>query len=222
MKKLFVLIALLAPLLMLAQTTKPPLSRLLDGDGFLRACGPVAPPGPSPAAPSVPGLPAQLKGPCTSIVVEANLKGGAVGWWCPKITPETAQIQLYATTWEALTLPMMIDFARLGLPGDNAELIRSMQVKYATLHVADMCDVWVGLRDRLNASRPVSLPLPDTGWKAVGTTIFNFANGRLVSSTGRAATKGARCDGATVATAGANIYQGLVSGPPTEKTACAK
>ena len=134
-----------------------PLSRLLDSNGLLRSCGPAAPPGPVPA-PYPPALPQQLGGKCTSIVVEANAKGGAVGWWCARTEPDPAAIHLYAVTWDKLTAPMLIDFARLGLPGDNAELIRSMQSKYATLHVADMCDVWIGMRDRLNAIRPAALP----------------------------------------------------------------
>ena len=63
-------------------------------------------------------------------------------------------------------------------------------------------------------------PTPQSGWTAVGTTIFKFSGGRLSAPTVRKAIKGAACDGLTVATAGANVYQGLVGGAADEKTAC--
>lgn len=74
------------------------------------------------------------------------------------------------------------------------------------------CDVW----------DPGPKPTPPTGWVAMGTTIFKFANGRLTSATTQKATKGAPCDGITVVTAGAYTYQGLVGGAADEKTACVK
>lgn len=200
-----------------------PISRLLDANGLLRTCGPVATPGAVPA-PYPPPLPQQLGGKCTSIVVEANAKGGAVGWWCARMEPDPAAIHLYAVTWDKVTAPMLIDFARLGLPGDNSDLIRSMQSKYATLHVADMCDVWIGMRDRLNAIRPAPIPVPTPGeWKAYGGTIFKHANGKLTSAvTGKTATKGASCKGVTVATAGTFVFQELVGGVVGEATRCVK
>jgi hypothetical protein len=72
--------------------------------------------------------------------------------------------------------------------------------------------------------QPTKPPIgtPQAGWKAAGTTIFKYANGRLTSATTRKATAGAPCDGVTVVTAGASVYQGLVGGPADEKTACTK
>jgi len=67
-----------------------------------------------------------------------------------------------------------------------------------------------------------SPPVPQQGWTATGGTIFKFSGGRLTAPTVRKATKGAQCDGSTVVTAGAFVYQGLVGGAADEKTACEK
>jgi hypothetical protein len=219
MKKLIALILLCVPLLVSAQLIMP--------DGKLNTtCATMGrePPLPVPPPPRfAPGLPKQLKGPCTEFLLTGNWKGGAVGWWCPKITPEKAQIAIYAVTWESLTLPMLVDAGMLLMPFvDTAAKMLEMQTKYQSLSILDMCDIWGPLAPRLNEIYPAPLPLPQQGWTAAGTTIFKYANGRLTSATTRKAMKGAACDGATVVTAGASVYQGLVGGPADEKTACVK
>ena len=202
--------------------------QLTTSDGRLNTfCGPTprVPPLALPAPRLPPGLPKQLKGTvCTEALVTADMKGAAVGWWCPRITPENAQIAgPYAVKWDAITLPMLVDFGMLLMPGvDTGAKLLEMQTKYQTLNILDMCDVWHPLVDRLNAIYPPPLPLPQQGWKANGTTIFKYASGRLTVPTSRKATLGAACDGVTVVTAGAYTYQGLVGGPLDEKTACTR
>jgi hypothetical protein len=203
--------------------------QLIMPDGRLNtACATTGrePPLPVPPPPRfAPGLPKQLKGPCTEALITGNWKGGAVGWWCPKVTPEKAQIALYAVTWERLTLPMLVDFGMLLMPGvDNAEKMKEMQTKYQSLDLLDMCDIWNPIAANLNAIYPAPLPLPPPPgtWKAVGTTIFKYASGRLTGYTSRKATKDAPCDGITVVTAGASVYQGLIGGAVDEKTACVR
>lgn len=223
MKHLIALILLFVPLLADAQLVMP--------DGKLNTfCGavPRVPPLPVPPPPrSAPGLPKQLKGTvCTEALVTADIKGAAAGWWCPKVTPENAQLALYAVKWDAITLPMLIDFGSLLLPGvDTAVRLLEMQTKYQSLSILDMCDIWNPLAARLNAIYPPPLPLPPPpgSWKAVGGTIFKHANGKLLAPvSGKTAAKDAPCTGATVATAGTFVYQPLVGAPADEATRCIK
>lgn len=218
MKTLIVLALLIASAAAQGQLVMP--------DGRLNTfCGPTprVPPLALPSPRLPPGLPKQLGGNCTPALVTADGVGGAVGWWCPRITPENAQLALYAVKWDAVTLPMLVDFTLLLLPGvDNTAKLLEMQTKYQSLNIRDMCNVWNPLAARLNAIYPPPLPLPQQGWKANGTTIFKYASGRLTGATTRKATVGAACDGITVVTAGAYTYQGLIGGPADEKTACTR
>jgi hypothetical protein len=200
-------------------------------DGKLNtACGTVPrdPPLAVPPPPRFPpGLPKQLGGKvCTEALVTADAFGGAVGWWCPKVTPEKAQLAIYAITWSAVTLPMLVDLASLGMPGvDPAARLLSMQTKYQSMHINDMCNVWHPLVDRLNAIYPQPLPIPPPpgAWKAYGGAIYRHANGKLIGFlSGKTAAKDAPCVGVTVATAGTFIYQQLVGGPLDEATRCIK
>ena len=99
------------------------------------------------------GLPVQLKGSCTT-VLEANTEGAAAAFWCKQTAPKPSILYLYAVEWSAITPAMVTDYATLGLPGDNRARIQSMQVKYQTKNVLDMCNVWGPARDRINAARP--------------------------------------------------------------------
>jgi hypothetical protein len=220
-------VGLLVALIFLASSAH---AQLTMPDGKLNTtCAAMGrePPLPVPPPPRfAPGLPKQFKGQCTEALITGNWKGGAVGWWCPKVTPEKAQIAIYAVTWESLTLPMLIDFGMLLMPGvDNAAKMLEMQTKYQSLSILDMCDIWNPIAARLNAIYPAPLPLPPPPgeWKAYGGTIFKHANGKLTGTvSGKTAAKGTPCKGVTVATAGTFVYQELVGGVAGEGTRCIK
>jgi hypothetical protein len=208
-------------------------AQLIMPDGKLNTtCAAMGrePPLPVPPPPRfAPGLPKQFKGPCTEALITGNWKGGAVGWWCPKVTPEKAQIAIYAVTWESLTLPMLVDFGMLLMPGvDNSAKMLEMQTKYQSLSILDMCDIWNPIAARLNAIYPAPLPLPPPPgvWKAYGGVygaIYKHANGKLASIvSGKRSIAGADCTGVTVATSGSFIYQPLFGGPADEATRCIK
>lgn len=219
----------LAATLMLVVT--PAHGQLRMPDGTLNTTcetTPRNPPLPVPVPPRfAPGLPKQLGGKvCTAALVTADAIGGAVGWWCPKVAPEKAQLAIYAVKWDAITLPMLLDFATLLMPGtDNATLLLEMQTKYQSLHILDMCNVWNPLATRLNAIYPEPLPLPPPPgtWKAVGGAIFRHADGKLLGVvSGKTAAKDAPCTGVTVSVAGTFVYQPLVGGSTGEATRCVK
>ncbi len=105
-------------------------------------------------APRPIGTPVQLKGSCAT-VLEANDVGGAVAFWCRQTAPKPPLLYLYAVRWSAITPDMLLDAAMLGLPGgDNRDRIQAMQQRHQTEHVLDMCDVWDGMRARIDAAKP--------------------------------------------------------------------
>jgi hypothetical protein len=221
-------IGALAAMLVAALFLQPAHAQLLMPDGKINtACNPTprVPPLALPTPRLPPGLPKQFGGSCTEALVTADGTGAAIGWWCPKVTPEQAQLALYAVTWDAITLPMLVDAGRILLTSDKAALLLEMQTKYQSLHILDMCNVWGPLAARLNAIYPEPLPLPPPpgAWKAYGGTIFKHANGKLTGVvSGKTAAKDAPCTGVTVSKAGTFIYQELVGGVAGEATRCVK
>lgn len=214
----------------LAMFARPAHAQLVMPDGKVNtACAelgtePRSEPLPVPPAPRLaPGLPKQLGGRvCSEALVTADRFGAAVGWWCPKVTPEKAQLAIYAVTWESITLPMLIDFGLLLMPGvDNGEHVRQMQTKYQSRHILDMCNVWTALAPRLNAIMPAPLPVP-AEWRTLGGTVFTYANGRLTGVTSKRVAPGVACDERSTATSGARVFKSIVGGPATEVAECLK
>lgn len=116
-----------------------------------------------PTPPLPVGLPPQIGGAC-SVEIEANDVGFAAALICPAQHGKPAAY-IYAVRRSAITASMVMDFAMLGLPGDNATRIRDMQARHQTANVWDMCDVWGPARERFNtawqaAVRPDAPPAP--------------------------------------------------------------
>jgi hypothetical protein len=156
---------------------------------------------PTPVKPI--GVPAQMPGgSCDIATIEVNTVGGAVAYWCRRPAPLPPLLYLYAVRWDAVTTPMMIDWMKLGLPGDDPERIVAMQGKFQTANVMDMCDVWGPARERINAAMPLTLAAP-TWAVAKNSTYLDrpayayVAGKRSYSSTARAKV-GAPCDCAAI------------------------
>lgn len=180
----------------------------------LQPCITDRPDWPVPTAAKPAGLPQSLGGQCGLPIVEANAVGAAAAYWCAQPAPQPAKLYLYAVRWSAITPAMLVDYAALGLPGDNAERIRAMQAKYQTSNVFDMCDVWEPAIARINAAMPVPAAAP--AWvvavNPVSTTVpatrpaFAVVAGkRSLSSTARA-TVGAACDMSVTIVEGSSTY----------------
>ena len=153
------------------------------------------------------GLPPQYGGSCSLPIIESNATGAAAAYWCATPPPAPPALYLYAVRWSAVTVPMLADFALLGLPGDNAERIRAMRAKYQTENVWDMCDVWQPMRERINAA----MPKPAVWRVAKNSTYLTrpafpvIAGKRSATATGRA-TVGAACNCAAPVIEGTSTY----------------
>ena len=176
----------------------------------LQPCMDIVTPRPLTAALRPAGLPPQYGGTCSAPIIESNATGAAAAYWCAASPPSPPALYLYAVRWNAMTVPMLADFALLGLPGDNAERIRAMRAKYQTENVWDMCDVWEPMRGRINAAMPapVAAPLWTVSKYSMQTTrpAYTVTNGvRGTTSTSRA-TVGAACDCAAPIREGLTTY----------------
>lgn len=152
---------------------------------------------PLPVPTKPPGVPPQLGGTCTLAVIETNAIGGAAAYWCPQPAPLPPHLSIDAVRWSEVTPAMLVDFAQLGLPGDNAERIRAMRAKYQTANVADMCDVWGPARLRINAAMPapqvwVVPPNPSAADKSRPAYAVN-ADGTRGKADGKRAAAGSVC-----------------------------
>ena len=164
----------------------------------LLPCMDIVTPRPVTTALRPAGLPPQYGGTCSLPIIESNATGAAAAYWCATPPPASPALYLYAVRWSAVTVPMLADFALLGLPGDNAERIRAMRAKYQTENVWDMCDVWEPMRERINAAMPA--PAPARPWTVAKYSLqttrpaYPVLNGvRGTTSTSRAPV-GATCD----------------------------
>jgi hypothetical protein len=164
-------------------------------------------------------------GSCDIATIEVNTIGGAVAYWCRRPAPLPPLLYLYAVRWDAVTTPMMIDWMKLGLPGDDPERIVAMQTKFQTANVMDMCDVWGPARERINAAMPPTLTVPTTVYRtpAAGTfTLYTVSAGKLSGIvSGRKATANALCNcNAAKVVSGTSTYCALDAGPAAEATLC--
>lgn len=193
----------------------------------LPACVAAAPrPAPPAVAPAC--LPAALGGP-GALILEANATGAAAAWWCAP-AGGAVSLQLYAVRWSAITPAMVLDFAVLGLAGDNSARIKAMRERHQTGHALDMCDVWGPIRERINAAMPAPLPAPQAAtWTvarfSVQPTRPAFAASKGVRSATAAAVRapvGAACDCAAPIVEGAQTYCPWAGGQTNLVTACAR
>ena len=191
----------------------------------LLPCQDIVTPRPLTAAVRPAGLPPQLSGTCGTPVLESNTTGAAAAYWCTNPPPAPPALYLYAVRWSAITAPMLADFARLGLPGDNAARIVAMQAKYQTESVWDMCDVWEPARERINAAMPG--PPSAQAWVVAkystqsSRPAYPVINGvRAVASTSRAVV-GVACDCSKPIIEGIVTYCPFV-GSGTSVAICAK
>lgn len=180
----------------------------------LLPCQDIVAPRPLTTAVRPAGLPPQLGGSCTAPIIESNATGAAVAWWCPRAAPQPPLLHLYAVRWDYINATLLLDYATLGLPGDNAERVRAMTARYQNQSVWDMCDVWEPMRERINAAMPAPAPAPT--WVVAKYSLLPtrpafavVAGKRSAVSSGRA-TVGKPCDCA------APLVDGLLTWCPAD------
>ena len=162
------------------------------------------------------GLPAQLGGTC-ALVVEVNAVGAAAAFLCPAPPNGTRAGYLYAVRRSAITSDMLLDYAALALPGDTKARMQSMQAKYQTSHILDMCDVWGPARERINAAwaaLPPDPPPVPTSTHVVAKNGTNLTRPTYAVTNGRRATSAS----GTVAVGVPCTLPAFVEGPLTYMT----
>jgi len=87
-----------------------------------------------------------------SVVIESNAIGTAIAWWCKG--EAEPKLYLYAARWEFLTTPKITELLGLFSANTTPQSVQTLQTKYQTENILDICDVWGPAWPKIVAAKP--------------------------------------------------------------------